>query len=274
MAESTAGLADRVGVITGGASGIGLATARRLVAGGGCAVLVDLNADAGAAAEKELGDGARFVAADVGDAAAWPGIVERAIDAFGGIDFAYLNAGVITGEGDITALTDAQYRRIMGPNVDGVVFGVRAVVPSIAARGGGAIVVTASLAGLVAFSPDPIYTLTKHAVIGLVRALAPQLEEKGITINAVCPGMTATPLVGDEGIAALRAAGFPLIDPEQIADAAIGRMLGRDTGRAWVCQAGREAVAYEYRRVPGPRVEGQQGMAPPGELTGWDQRRD
>ena len=111
-------------------------------------------------------------------------------------------------------------------------------------------------------------------MIGLVRALAPQLQEKNTTINAICPGMTATPLVGDEGIAALRAAGFPLIEAGQIADAAVERMLGTDTGLPWVCQAGREPVAYEFRRVPGPRVEGEGGMAPPGELTGWDQRRD
>src|SRR5256885_17054938 len=90
---------------------------------------------------------------------------------------------------------EEQSRRIMGPNVDGVVFGARALVPSMAARGGGAIVATASLAGLIAFSPDPIYTLTKHAVVGLVRALAPQLEPPGIPPNAVCPGLTDTPLV-------------------------------------------------------------------------------
>src|ERR671934_1503755 len=96
---------------------------------------------------------------------------------------------VVTQQPDITQLTEAQYRRIMGPNVDGVVFGARAVVPAIAARGGGAIVATASLAGLIAFAPDPIYTLTKHAVVGFVRSLAQPLESRGITINAVCPGI-------------------------------------------------------------------------------------
>jgi len=273
MGQAGRDLAGRVAIVTGGASGIGLATVRRLLAEGASAVMVDLNAVAGAGAEAELGARSRFVEADVGDPAAWPRVVAEAKSAFGGVDLAYLNAGVTTGEGDITALTDQQYRRIMGPNVDGVVFGVRAVVPAMAARGGGAIVATSSLAGLVAFSPDPVYTLTKHAVVGLVRALAPQLQEKAITINAVCPGMTATPMVGVEGASALRAAGFPLIEPTQIADAVVSLMKGTDTGLAWVCQAGRDAIPYQFRRVPGPRVEGEPGMAPPGELAGWDQLR-
>jgi NAD(P)-dependent dehydrogenase (short-subunit alcohol dehydrogenase family) len=273
MRRAGEGLAGKVAIVTGGASGMGLATVRRLLGEGASAVMVDLNGEAGAVALAELGAQARFVEADVGDPAAWPAVVAEAETAFGGIDLAYLNAGVTTGEGDISALSDQQYRRIMGPNVDGVVFGIRAVLPAIAARGGGAIVATSSLAGLVAFSPDPIYTLTKHAVIGLVRALAPQLEEKGITINAVCPGVTATPMVGEEGAARLRAAGFPLIEPTEIADAVVGLMKGTETGLAWVCQAGREPIAYQFRRVPGPRVEGEQGMVPPGELAGWDQLR-
>ena len=147
----------------------------------------------------------------------------------------------------------------MRPNVDGVVFGVRAVVPSMARRGGGAIVATASLAGLIAYSPDPIYALTKHAVVGLVRALGPQLAEKGITINAVCPGLVDTPLVGERRLAALRDAHFPVIAPEDIADAVFGLLTGTDTALPWVCQAGRPAVAYHHRRVPGPRAEGAEG---------------
>ena len=106
----------------------------------------------------------------------------------GGIDIAYLNAGVTTGEEDITKLTDEQYRRILSVNVDGIVFGTRAVVPELVARGGGAVVATSSLAGIVAFPGDPIYTLTKHAVVGFVRSVAPRLAEHHITINAICPG--------------------------------------------------------------------------------------
>jgi NAD(P)-dependent dehydrogenase (short-subunit alcohol dehydrogenase family) len=113
------------------------------------------------------------------------------------------------------------------------------------------------------FHADPIYTLTKHAVVGLVRAVAPNLAPLGITVNAVCPGMTDTNIMGEEARAAFRAADFPLMPPEQIADAVLGAALGGDTGRAWVCQPGREPVDFGFRRVPGPRSEAAQGRVPP-----------
>jgi NAD(P)-dependent dehydrogenase (short-subunit alcohol dehydrogenase family) len=237
----------KVAVVTGGGSGIGLATVRRLSDEGARVVVADL-------AEGPAGDA--FVRADVGNPDDWPAVVDAARQ-LGGLDLAYLNAGVTTGEGDITALTDAQYRRIMGANVDGVVFGVRAVVPAMVDREGGAIVATSSLAGLISFPLDPIYTLSKHAVVGLVRSLAMQLEPRGITINAVCPSIVDTPLVGDDAKANLTAAGFPLIDPSVIAGAVFDCMVGKDSGQAWVCQAGREPVPYKFHDVPGPRTGAQ-----------------
>jgi len=251
-------LDDKVAVITGGSSGIGLATTELFLAEGARVVVVDLQPPA-----EDLGDRTAFVAADVGDPAAWESVVDAAESAFGGVDIAYLNAGVTTGEGDITKLTDEQYRRIMRPNVDGVVFGLRAVVPAIERRGGGAVVATASLAGLISFPIDPIYTMTKHAVVGLVRSVAPQLEEKGITCNAVCPGIVRTPLVGEEAEAALDAAGFPLMPPAQIAEAVLQCVTGKETGQAYACQPGREPTAYRFGSVPGPRTEGAEGMRPP-----------
>lgn len=232
-------------MVTGGSSGIGLATVRRFEEEGARVVVVDLT-------EGEAGD--RFVRADVSRPEDWAAVVAAAAE-LGGLDVAYLNAGVMAGEHDITALTDAQYRRIMGANVDGVVFGARALVPAMSR--GGAVVATASLAGLISFPPDPIYTLTKHAVVGLVRSLAQQLEPKGITINAVCPGIVDTPMLGSEAKTSLSAAGFPIIPPEQIAAAVLACATGKGTGEAWVCQAGREPVPYEFRDVPGPRA-GQQ----------------
>lgn len=251
-------LNGKVAVITGGASGIGLATTELFLGQGAQVVIVDLQPP-----KSDLGDNTRFVAADVGDAAAWSSVIKEAEAAFGGVDLAYLNAGVTTGEADITKLTDDQYHRIMRANVDGVVFGARAVVPAIERRGGGAIVATASLAGLIAFPPDPIYTLTKHAVVGLVRSLAPQLSDKGITVNAVCPGIVRTPLVGDDAAAQLDAAGFPLLDPSDIANAVLMCVTGKETGQAYACQPGREPAQFRFANVPGPRTDGAEGMRPP-----------
>jgi NAD(P)-dependent dehydrogenase (short-subunit alcohol dehydrogenase family) len=243
-------LDGRVAIVTGGASGIGRATAQALADAGASVVVADLDSERAGAVAAEVGGVA--VGADVGEPGDWERIVASATAAFGGVDLAHLNAGVTTGESDIRAVTDAAYRRIMRANVDGVVFGTRAVVPAMQARGGGAIVATASLAGLIAFAPDPIYTLTKHAVVGFVRAVAPQLEPLGITINAVCPGMVDTPMVGPEAKAVLESAGFPLIPPADIAAAVLAAMSGGATGQAYVCQAGRPPVPYAFRGVPGP----------------------
>jgi NAD(P)-dependent dehydrogenase (short-subunit alcohol dehydrogenase family) len=234
-------LAGKVALVTGGSSGIGLATARRLRAAGARVVVVDV--------QPPPDDDVAFVEADVAEPGEWDRVLR---EAGGAVDVAHLNAGVTTGSAAITDLTDDQYRRIMRVNVDGVVFGARAVVPSMVARGGGAIVATASLAGLIAFSPDPIYTLTKHAVVGLVHALAPTLQPHGITVNAVCPGLTDTPLLGAEAKTALDAAGFPLIDPDTIAAAVERCVTGDATGQAYVCQAGREPTPYRFSGVPGP----------------------
>ena len=228
-------LAGTVAVVTGGGSGIGLASAERLAAAGVSVAVVDLD---GETAERTAAAIGGFgLQADVGRSDEWPGIVEGVTARFGGIDLAHLNAGVMTGEADITALSDEAYRRIMSVNVDGVVFGVRALVPALVARGGGAIVATASLAGLIGFSPDPIYCLTKHAVVGLVRSLVPQLAEQHITINAVCPSIVDTPMVGDSR-ALLQSSGFPLIDPGAVAVAVADRLAGEESGQAMVVQAG------------------------------------
>lgn len=249
-------LDGKVAVVTGGASGIGLATVRRLKAEGARVVAVDL-------AEPRGDDPSDLhVVADVADPQAWPGIVARVEDAFGGIDVAHLNAGVTTGNGDVTAVTDEQYRRVMRVNVDGVFFGVRALVPAMERRGGGAIVATASLAGLAPFAHDPVYTASKHAVVGLVRSLAQPLEGKGIRITAVCPGIVETPLVGDD-IAILREVGFPLLQPEDIAAAVVLAVSEGKSGACYAVQPGREPLDFNFGGVPGPRVPGKEGVRPP-----------
>jgi NAD(P)-dependent dehydrogenase (short-subunit alcohol dehydrogenase family) len=261
-------LAGKVAIVTGGGSGIGLASATLLAEAGVSVAVVDLDADSAEAAAVELGGLA--VQADVGRSEAWAGIVDAVTARFGGIDLAHLNAGVTTGEADITKVTDDVYRRAVGVNVDGVVFGVRALVPALAARGGGAIVATASLAGLIGFSPDPIYCLTKHAVVGLVRSLVPQLAEHHITINAVCPSIVDTPLI-DDMREVLEGSGFPLIDVSAVSKTVVDLLAGEGSGEAMVIQAGREALAFRFPRPPGPRAGGTAGQLPPSEFTAHDQ---
>ncbi|MHB1987191.1 MAG: SDR family NAD(P)-dependent oxidoreductase [Acidimicrobiales bacterium] len=258
-------LDGKIALITGGASGIGLATARRLRAEGALVVVVDVDEGAGRRVAEDL-DG-RFVRLDVAEPHEWAEVVSAIAGELGGIDIAYLNAGVVTGTGDLAEVSDEQYRRILRANVDGVFFGARAVVPAMQARGGGTIVATASIAGLVAYFPDPVYGLTKHAVVGLVRALAPQLQAKGITINAICPGIVDTPLIDEQARRMIAAANFPMIGADDIAQAVYDRVGSKETGQAWVVQVGLGAVAYRFAGVPGPRGESA-GRTPPSGLTG------
>lgn len=246
-------------LVTGGASGIGLATARRLTDEGARVAVADLDEAAAKEAASELGGVA--VAVDVSDAGQVSRAFKDAADELGGLDLVHLNAGVTTGEDDIASLTNAQYKRILGANVDGVVYGTREAVRLMS--DGGAIVCTASLAGIVAYPPDPIYALTKHAVVGLVRGLGPKLAERSVTINAVCPGIVETPLVGDEAAKFLKDSGFPLIQAEEIAEAVVRAVRSGESGNCWIIQPGREPLVYEFKGVPGPRVAGAEGMRPP-----------
>ena len=248
-------LGGRTAVITGGASGIGLATARRFVAEGADVLIADINVEAGEKAAAEMG--ARFRELDVSERASWEALLEDEAR----VDIAHLNAGVVTGTFDgFETLTDEQYLRIMSVNVDGVVNGFRAL-PSVMSERGGSIVVTASIAGIIPFPQDPIYTMTKHAVLGLARSLAPLLAPKGIRVNAVCPGITETPLLGDT-VNLLRNAGFPMVDPNEVASAVWEAATSQDSGQAWVVQPGM-CEQYRFGSVPGPRVPGSEGTKPP-----------
>ena len=223
--------------VTGSASGIGAAIVERLRAEGYEVHGLDIV------------DGF-----DVGDPRTWDGAPN--------VELACLNAGVLTGERDVAALTDEQYRRIVGVNVDGVVFGVRALARRIPR--GGAIVATSSLAGLTDMPSDPIYALTKAAIVGFVRSVAPQLAERDIRINCVCPGIVDSPMLDVGGLrAAAAAVSFPLLSAPDVAEAVWRAATSGRTGEAWVVQPGREPEPYRFRGVPGPRVAGAEGARPP-----------
>lgn len=223
-------------LVTGARGGIGRAIVRRLEEDGYDVIAVDL-------AELDVSDPRAWADADLPR-----------------LDVACLNAGVVTRTPAMENLTDEVYRRAVGVNADGVVFGVRRLIPLLEPRG--KIVVTASLAGLTELPTDPIYAATKHFAIGFVRSAAPRLAEHGIAINAVCPGIVDTPMIA-ESRAALEAAGFPLLRPAEIADAVVQILASEETGQAWVVQPGRAPEPYRFRGVPGPRTPGAEGVRPP-----------
>ncbi|PZG04236.1 SDR family oxidoreductase [Nonomuraea aridisoli] len=237
-----------VALITGAASGIGAAVARRLSTGGARCVLVDRDGEGVERLAKEL-DGA-WLAVDVASDEASLEAVALAEQRYGRLDLVHLNAGVTSGV-DLEDFDVERYRKVVGVNVDGVVFGVRASVPLLKRSGGGAIVATASLAGLVGYAGDPVYTMTKHAVVGLVRSLAEPLAAYNIRIGAVCPGFTDTPLV-----AAAREmfvnSGFPLLTADDVAAAVESAFYAETPGTLLVVQPGRQPVPYRYAGVPGP----------------------
>jgi NAD(P)-dependent dehydrogenase (short-subunit alcohol dehydrogenase family) len=249
-------LHGRTALVTGGASGIGLATARTLVGLGVHTIVMDVEPP-----PPDLD--AVFAAADVRRPEEWDRVLAGPVAARGGLDLALLNAGVQSPTGDLDALSDDDYRRVVGVNLDGVVLGARAVARAMDARGGGAIVMTASLAGLVAYAPDPLYAATKHGVVGFARAVAPQLAARGITVNVVCPGLTDTAFLTEEQHADVDRAAFPLIPVQGIADAIVARFAEDETGGVWVCQFGRPPIRYEARGVPGPAG----GATPPAGLS-------
>jgi NAD(P)-dependent dehydrogenase (short-subunit alcohol dehydrogenase family) len=156
-----------VAVVTGAASGVGAASARRLARDGASVVVVDIDDEGGRRVASEVGG--RFVHLDVGDEIAWTALADE-LRAGDGVEHAHLNAGILAA-GDAIPFLDtsiARYRAMIGVNLDGVVLGVHALAPVMLEGGGGAIVATASLAGLIPYGGDPIYAATKHGVVGLV----------------------------------------------------------------------------------------------------------
>ncbi|MFI6693547.1 SDR family NAD(P)-dependent oxidoreductase [Streptomyces sp. NPDC050433] len=193
--------ASRTALVTGAASGIGLATARRLGAGGANVVIADYNAEGAAQAAEDLkaeGIKAAAVKLDVTDSESVAAAVAFAVDTFGSLQLAVNNAGIggpsaPTGEYDLDA-----YNRVIRTNLDGVFYSLRHELPAIDAAGqGGAIVNVASILGSVGFAGSSAYVAAKHGVVGLTKTAAAEYAAKNIRVNAVGPGFIETPLLKD-----------------------------------------------------------------------------
>jgi NAD(P)-dependent dehydrogenase (short-subunit alcohol dehydrogenase family) len=253
-------LTGRVALVTGGAGGIGSAVVRRLARLGASVAVLDL--DAAGAQRVASSVGGIAVAGDVADPAVMPAVVEQVEKELGRLDIVHLNAGIGGGQAGVDdGLDIARYRKLVGVNVDHVVYGLCAAVPALRRQGGGKIVITASLAGLAAMPADPLYTLTKHAVVGYARAAGQALASENIVVTALCPGFVDTLLLGaskEEFVAV----DFPLLTPSDIAEAVQTVLAEGEPGEAWIIQAGGQASPYRFRGVPGV------GLMPPDVVLG------
>jgi meso-butanediol dehydrogenase/(S,S)-butanediol dehydrogenase/diacetyl reductase len=187
---------QKVVIVTGAASGIGAATARRFSSEGGCVALVDRNeislADVAADLPKEL---TLAHIADVSDRKAVDAMVDTVVKRFGRLDVLVNNAGIFEG-GDPGEITDEQWQKVMSTDADGVFYGCRAALPHLE-KTKGAIINTASVSGLGGDWGMSPYNAAKGAVVNLTRALALDLGKKGIRINSVCPSLTRTGMTAD-----------------------------------------------------------------------------
>lgn len=243
-------LEGKVALVTGGAGGFGRAVTAILIEHGASVALTDVDEARTKAAAEELG--AVPFTLDVTDWDANLATVAAIEDHFGGLDIAFLNAGIGLGWGVSDEFNLADYRRIMSINLDGVAFGTQAVVPAMRKRGGGNIVATASMAGIVSMPGDPYYTMTKAGVVGYVRGAGPELARENIKLHGLCPGFADTPII-DGMREKFEKADFPIISPRTVAETFLRAATSQESGVNWLIQAGIEPAPFKFRGVPAAR---------------------
>jgi NAD(P)-dependent dehydrogenase (short-subunit alcohol dehydrogenase family) len=189
--------AGKVAVITGGASGIGAALGKHLARAGAQVVLADRQADLGeqvASSIRADGGSARAVELDVRSLPAITAMVDSIMDGLGRIDYLFNNAGIGVG-GEMSAYEPRDWDDVFDVNLRGVAYGIQVVYPRMIAQGSGHIVNTASMAGLISAPGSGSYTATKHAVVGLSKALRIEAKRLGVRVSVLCPGAIRTPIL-------------------------------------------------------------------------------
>ena len=216
-------LENKVAIITGGAGGIGLAAVKRFLEEGAKVAIVDYDKQQGEKIEAELGGNVAFFAVDVSKLADVKEMVEQVVDRFGKIDILINNAG-ITRDATLVKMSEEDFEKVIQINLNGVYYCTQAVAPHMIAQGSGKIISTSSVSGVYGNFGQTNYAATKAAIIGMTKTWAKELGRKGINVNAVAPGFTATPMVEKmpekvlkqmEGITSLQRLG----KPEDIANA-------------------------------------------------------
>jgi NAD(P)-dependent dehydrogenase (short-subunit alcohol dehydrogenase family) len=239
-----------VALITGGTGGFGRALAAKLKERDVVAVLADLDSERNRQVAADLG--CPFVVLDVTDRAANEAVVAQIEAEHGRLDAAYLNAGISAAKSDDVLDMD-EFMKVVAIDLFGVVYGVEAARPAIKRAGGGAVVVTASLAGLSPMAGDPAYSVAKGGAIAFVRSMAPRLAAEGTTVTAICPGFADTAII-DPIRGEFEKAGFPVLTAEEVADAMIAAWSSAEPGAAYVIQPGLGAVPYKFKGVPSAKT--------------------
>lgn len=222
----------KVALVTGGASGIGRATALAFAREGADVVITDVQTELGQKVAKEIeeyGRKALFISADISNEKDVQNIMAQTLKTFGRLDCAFNNAGIEGEQGFTPDCTEKNWDKVMNVNLKGVWFCMKHQIPQMLKQEGGAIVNCSSIAGLVGFPGIPAYVASKHAVIGLTKTAALEYAKLNIRINAVCPGVIQTPMIdrfthGEASVQKQLVNGEPVGrvgNPEEVAEAVL-----------------------------------------------------
>lgn len=246
------GLRGKVALVTGGSSGIGRAACQLFAREGASVVVADIDAGRGEETVSliQQSDGqAVFVRTDVAIACDVENTVNQTVAAFGRLDFAFNNAGVaLPARTSIVDLTEDEWERLININLKGVWLGMKYQIPRMLEQGGGAIVNTSSIFGVVATGGTAAYTASKHGVAGITKVAALEYARSGIRINAICPSHILTPMVED----IFRS--NPPLEERYVAELPIGRLgTSEEVAEAviWLCSDAASFVTGHIMAVDG-----------------------